>query len=240
MTAALNGRDRRGARLLALLIGASLALHLTAAAAAQPGPGLEENATTDTGGSAKSPSPAPYSVEGFRSAHFGMTEEEVRGAIRADFKIPDSKILKEANAAERTSALTIVVPNLLPGAGPARVSYILGYQKRRLIHVNAIWTGPKPTEGQVNDLLGAAMALRNYFLSLGFEREGLVHDAQLADGAVLLFQGNDHAGRMVSLIDGTVKTRPDDKKSELEQVVRLSYIENPKNPDIYHIPPGSF
>ena len=169
-----------------------------------------------------------------------MTEEAVRSAIHADFKLPDGKVAKETNATERTTALTISVPNLLSGAGPAKVSYIFGYAHKQLIHVNAIWTGPKPAEGQPNEFLGAASALRNYFLSLGFEREGLVHDAQLANGALLLFQGSDQKGRMVSLIAGTVQVPRGDKPPEAEQVIRLSYIENPKNPDIYRIAPGSF
>jgi hypothetical protein len=210
------------------------------ASAAQPSTGLDQNGATDTGDEAKSPSAAPYSVEGFRSAHFGMGEDAVRSAIHADFKIPDAKIVKETNPTERTTALTVSVPNLLPGAGPARVSYILGYAQKQLIHVNAIWTSPKPAEGLPNELMGAATALRNYFLSLGFERDGLVHDAPLADGAVLLFQGSDLKGRMVSLIAGSVQARRTDKKTEVEQVIRLSYIENPKNPDIYRISPGSF
>ena len=226
----------------AALIGAFLACLVAGgtASAAQPEAGLDPNATTDTGGDAK-PSEGPaYAVDGFRSAHFGMTEEAVRSAIRGDFKIPDGKIVKETNATERTTALTISVPNLLPGAGPAKVSYIFGYAHKQLIHVNAIWTGPKPAEGQPNEFLGAATALRNYFLSLGFEREGLVHDAQLTNGALLLFQGSDQKGRMVSLVVGTIQVPRGEKPPGTEQVIRLSYIENPKHPDIYRIPPGSF
>jgi hypothetical protein len=240
-----GARKRHGGRRphpFAALIGAFLACLVAggAASAAQPEAGLDPNATTDTGGDAKSPERPAYAVDGFRSAHFGMTEEAVRSAIHADFKIPEAKIVKEANATERTTALTISVPNLLSGAGPAKVSYIFGYAHKQLIHVNAIWTAPKPAEGQPNEFLGAATALRNYFLSLGFEREGLVHDAPLANGALLLFQGSDQKGRMVSLIVGTAQLPRGDKRPEAEQVIRLSYIENPKNPDIYRIPPGSF
>jgi hypothetical protein len=242
MAAAWQTRARRGRHPLAALGGAFLASLVAGgpAAAAQPAAGLDQNVTTDTGGEAKAENAAPYSVDGFRSAHFGMTEEAVRNAIHVDFKLPDGKIVKETNATERTTALTISVPNLLPGAGAAKVSYIFGYAHKQLIHVNAIWTSPKPAEGQANDFLGAATALRNYFLALGFEREGLAHDAQLADGALLLFQGSDQKGRMVSLVAGTVQLPRGDKPPEVEQVIRLSYIENAKNPDIYRIPPGSF
>jgi len=242
MSATLARLDRGARCALALLLGAAFAALVAAssALAAQPELGLDPNAATGAGGNAKSPNAPAYSVDGFRSAHFGMSEEEVRGAIRTDFKIPDGRILKETNPTERTNAFTITVPNLLPGAGPARLTYIFGYRSKRLIHVNAIWTGPKPPEGQQNDLLGAALALRNYFLSFSFEREGLVHDAQLADGAVLLFQGSDREGRTVQLIAGTARERRDNKKPESEQVIRLSYIENLKSPDIYRIPPGSF
>src|SRR4051794_27964656 len=55
-------------------------------------------------------------IDGFRSAAFGMTEPQLRQAIRKDFPAPGEKIASEPNAAEKTSALTVQVPDLIPGA----------------------------------------------------------------------------------------------------------------------------
>src|SRR5271169_2294047 len=64
-------------------------------------------------------------VTGFRGAKWGMSESEVKAVIAADFKISADKVKSEQNPNERTTVLTVTVPDLLDGAGPARVSYIL-------------------------------------------------------------------------------------------------------------------
>src|SRR5579864_1917738 len=73
------------------------------------------------------PAAQPLHVEGFRSAHWGMAEAQVRAAIAKDFKVTPDKIKSEENLAERTQVLSVLVPDLLEGAGPARASYIFGY-----------------------------------------------------------------------------------------------------------------
>src|SRR6185437_5518871 len=72
-------------------------------------------------------------VQGFRGAHWGMDANEVKAVIRKDFGIAPDKIQAEENASERTSVLSITVPNLIDGAGKARVSYIFGFTTKKLI-----------------------------------------------------------------------------------------------------------
>src|SRR4051812_45699981 len=147
----------------------------------------------------QAPAPA-YSVQGFRSAHFGMSEADVRKAIAADLKLDDKAIARETNQLERTTILAASVPDLLAGAGPARVSYIFGFNKQKLIQVNILWTAAKK-EGAVSSLGGPGATLRNYFLGFAFKGES-ARDKVLPDGSVLLFQGGDEKGRIVALLAG--------------------------------------
>src|SRR5438105_3491520 len=117
----------------AAMLAALLLLMPPAALAADPEPPA----------SAAPASPAapaqPVHVEGFRSAQWGMTEPQVKAAIHKDFNIAAEKIKSEDNLAERTHVLSVVVPDLLEGAGAGRVSYIFGYTTKKLIQVNLLW-----------------------------------------------------------------------------------------------------
>ena len=106
-------------------------------AAAQPGgPAKEEQPAAQTPGAE---SGEPFQVDGFRSARWGMTDAQVKTAIRKDFNIPPEKVQTEENASERTAVMTVTVGDLLEGAGKARVSYIFGYASKKLIQVNIVW-----------------------------------------------------------------------------------------------------
>src|SRR3712207_9291690 len=78
-----------------------------------PGPG----ATAD-------PPPATTPVEGFRQAHFGMSEQQVRRAIQQDFPAAASRLSRTTHPRERTTVLTLTVEDLLPDA---------------LLHGSAVW-----------------------------------------------------------------------------------------------------
>src|SRR5579859_3584259 len=75
------------------------------------------------------PPPTAATIDGFRDAHFGMTEAELRRAIQADF--PKAAVAVAINPTEKTTILSLTAGGLLPDTGPARVSYILGYRSRR-------------------------------------------------------------------------------------------------------------
>ena len=49
-------------------------------------------------------------VMGFRSAHFGMNEADVRAVIQKDFKLKPETIQLEENKAEQTHALVVQAP----------------------------------------------------------------------------------------------------------------------------------
>ena len=113
---------------VALLLDADLAIHW-AASAEQVTPGSR---STGTPTEHPAPSEPPATIEGFRGAHFGMTEDQVREAIKKDFPTAAAKLKVTIHPTEKTAVLSLLVPDLLPHSGNARVSYILGYKSKKL------------------------------------------------------------------------------------------------------------
>ena len=183
------------------------------------------------------------SVEGFRSARFGMTEAEVRKALRKDFGLGDSEIVGSENAVEKTTALQITVNDLLPDSGAANVGYVFGYRSKRLIQVNVVWGAlePKPT---TENLSATAGILRGYFLGQGFAPDKVMSRTQLSDGSVVEFRGIDDKGRMALLLfSNNPQEKGAAKKGAPAQPalsLRLSYILDVDNADIFKIQKGDF
>jgi hypothetical protein len=184
-------------------------------------------------------------VDGFRSAKFQMTEEQVRQAINADFKAAAAKIQKRTENVTRTPVLSIQVPDLIPDRGTARVNYTFGYKSNRLIQVDVIWNktvDPKITPEMLRAVLGNLGAtLRDR----GFAKEKtVVNAATNSPNVVVLFRGEDEKGRVVALV-GRFKVDPKAEEGkrvkfdEPESAI-LSYMLNTKSPDVYKLEPGKF
>ncbi|MGE5536468.1 MAG: hypothetical protein ACM3W7_13240 [Acidobacteriota bacterium] len=177
------------------------------------------------------------SIDGYRSAKFGMVEKDVRGAIKKDFGIDAPRL--EANEIQKTQALVTTVKDLLPGAPPALVSYIFGMSSGKLIQVNLVWGG-EPGGVDLRNLLPAANALRDYFLQRTYDTQSLAINQQLSNGVVLFFRGADARGREIRLELLPLARKGDSKEAAAFGALKLSYAENPKNPDIYKIKEGAF
>ncbi len=226
--------------------------------------------------------PAPAitaDVSGFRSARFGMTQDQVKEAIKADFGIEAKDIHQGTNDQEKTKLLTIQIANLVPDSGTAVVTYIFGFTSQKLIQVNVLWGKPAQQEVKPNELVTTGKLLQQYFLGQGFAQEGMIVGGQLNNGWVMLFNGFDEKKRSVSLIlmteavqiggptppaapsppvkpntppakaDAKPPAKPTDPKTadkkppEMQLLVvglRLSYIENATNPDVFRIQRGKF
>lgn len=180
-------------------------------------------------------------LEGFRSARFGMSEDQIRQAIGKDFKLSGDAIQRVDDPTERTSALLVKVNDLLPDSGPGVVAYIMGYKSKRLFRVNVVWGQEAGSPTKPDQIVGAANALRNYLLAQGYRKEGLVLNQPLGNDNVLVFQGTDMQGRLTELILGLVN-KPSGQPGVPPIVtganLRLSYVEKPNEPDIYRIPGG--
>jgi hypothetical protein len=186
-------------------------------------------------------------VEGFRSAHWGMTDAQIKAAIRKDFNIPPEKVQMEENASEKTTVLTVTANDLLEGAGPARISYILGYQNKKLIQVNIVWGTSVDAQASPERIVAAANQLRSLFLTSGYQPDTIISNAASTDGTIVVFQGQDAEKHMTLLrlasapgTQGPAVKGGKSAKSSPHVTLSLSYVLDPKNPDIFRLKKGSF
>jgi hypothetical protein len=223
---------------LALLSGHGLAQAPRATTAQAQQPPAPRQAPAPA---AEAAAETPAVIEGFRSARFGMTEAETRAAIRRDFPEAAARITSEQTPVERTQVLTIAVPDLIPDAGTARVSYILGHRSKRLIQVTILWGPPADPAARPEALVNAAEALRAHFTSLAWRPGSAAGGVMLADGSTLVFRGLDEQGRMAQLqvlpaapaqaaVPGTARPFG----------LRLAYVADPLNPDVFRLQRGQF
>ena len=240
-------RFRAGCR--ALLCAAalvSLAIARIAAAASPPGAIDRPTITNEgqKGGTAAQPgAPTPVAtIDGFRNTRFGMSEQQVRAAIRSDFPAVASSLTSTVNPSEKTTVLSLVVPDLLPHTGKAHISYIFGYRSKRLIQVNILWSSDRSPAGD-EAIVGAANSLRDYFVSENFRPDSVVANRQLAPNTILVFRGSDDQKRTILLVlSGVAATaRSDDRKAPRPPLtLELSYIEDAAHPDVFKISKGQF
>ncbi|MEJ0068450.1 MAG: hypothetical protein WDO24_06700 [Pseudomonadota bacterium] len=220
-----------GASLLLSVWLLSSSVGLTAEETREPGSALPLAPATPT---------EEAKVEGFRSALFGMTEAQLRQAIRKDFPAGGDKVASELNHGEKTTVLTVQASDLIPGTGKARVSYIIGYTTKKLIQVNITWIAEPKSTAAAENLVGAANLLRNYFLAGGYRPDTIIANQQMPNGYVV-FRGLDARSRMVILVlTGATGTPPADAEKAPPVGLQLSYILDPEHPDVYQVPKGQF
>ncbi|MYG53702.1 MAG: hypothetical protein F4204_15520 [Rhodospirillaceae bacterium] len=186
-------------------------------------------------------------VAGFRSARFGMTKTETLKAIQHDFRLRRKDIVEQSNCERRTTSLVAAVTDIFPGSEPARVVYIHGYKRKKLIQINVLWGSPVTEKPDPQALVTTANILRKYLLRLGFAPEKSVINKRVDDGTFIVFRATDEQERMVLLQlisrkvpgakrEGEKKPKPQDRVVSLW----LSYIEDTRNPDIFQIKKGKF
>jgi hypothetical protein len=202
-----------------------------ATAPADPAPGAPPEAT-----------PPPVSIDGFRSAHFGMTEAEVRKAIETDFKLTGSAVRPGDNPVERTHLLSVTVPDLVPDSGKAVIDYVLGYKSHSLIEVNVTWSTAADPAIKPTTLLHTGGTLQGYFQSEAFPAGQTAVNALLANGSLLMFRGTDPAGHTVVLVlSGPVRQDQKDHKAQMTPaVLSLVYAIDPAHPDVFRLQKGTF
>ena len=198
--------------------------------------------------------PSRAVVDGFRSAHFGMTEGAVRAAIATDFgaKIgPAADAIKVIeNKVERTRILVVRLPDLFPEAGMTEIGYVLGYKSKALMQINLLWGTPLSAKVTPEQLGIIATNLQRYFADQGFAAKDVKANLKIGKGTMLVFQGYDAQGRLVQLVRRAEALAPaagtpapaDGAKPDTQyrQTLRLAYIGNPKAPDTFQIGKGAF
>jgi hypothetical protein len=189
------------------------------------------------------PNPSSAAINGFRSARFGMREEQVRVAVRSDFPAAAARLTSTINPAEKTTVLSLTVPDLLPDTGKARISYILGYRSKKLIQVNIVWVSDRTPAGDAA-IVAAANSLRDYFVSEKLRSDSVVANRQLPGNTILVFRGSDEQKQIISLVlSGTASGARAQAKPEIRLpplTLELSYIQDAAHPDVFTISKGQF
>ena len=178
------------------------------------------------------------SIDGFRSAKFGMGRAEVTKAIFNDFGIASGKITIINHPTELTQSLAVTVEQLVPRFGKSKVVYVFGYRSNKLMQVNVFFghgIDKRVTSQQVVDL---GNILGNHFFNKRYQEDGLVANARLNDGSILIFRGKDQKGRMALL--RLLNTQQNNKNNEVKISLNLSYIEKPGQEDTFHLNKGDF
>ncbi len=219
----------RLALIVGLLLAAPMAVRAEAVAPSDQAP-------------APAPAAQPVSIDGFRSAHFGMTEAEIRKAIEADFKLSGGAVRASDSPVERTHVLSVTLPDLVPDSGKAVVDYVFGYKSKRLIEVNVVWSTAADPANKPETLVHTGATLQGYFQSETFPAGQAVANAVLANGGVLLFRGTDPAGHtVVLLLNGPLHQDAKEHKAQMTPgVLSLVYAADPTHPDVFRLQKGSF
>ena len=210
-----------------------------------PGAAADQGADKDQLGKDQPSPPAgpPAQIDGFRLARFGMSEEQVRQAIRKDFPGAAAKLTAAIHPSEKTTVLSLSVADLLPHTGNARISYILGYRSKKLSQVNIIWTSDGTTAGD-EIVVGIANSLRDYFASEKFKPDSVVANHQLAANTILVFRGSDDQKRTVLLLLSGVAASAESEEKKAPKpsplTLELSYIADAAHPDVFRIGKGQF
>lgn len=190
---------------------------------------------------------ATYKIEGFRSAKFGMTPEQVRAAAIKDFNVAPSAISEVVVPAQQTTDLVVRLDHLDPGPGPVAIHYIFGATKKTLMAINVLWTitGQATTEQRRGVAVGAAQ-LAAYFQGQSWLPKHSAGAVLAADKTVLLFLGLDSAGASVEVSAAGVPVEVKDSTAPKTDAptgpaqLRLSYLADVEHPDVKTLAPGAF
>ena len=189
------------------------------------------------------PAQVSFDVTGFRSATFGMSVEDVLKAIREDFGGSSLEVDNSIHPIERTELLSVAVNDLLPVGGPARITYIIGFQSQALSQVNIVWGRLANNEAPQEELLAAGSLLTQHFSIREFPPEQTIQNQPMSDGSIVLFKGSDQENRTVLLRLLTApRPQADDEtnRSTDHDSLMLSYLREPEKPDAFRIEPGKF
>ena len=134
----------------------------------------------------------------------------------------------------------VKVPEVLPGGGVGEVSYVFGYQTKKLIQVSVSWSKATDEHMTPEQLFSNSSVLRTHFLAEGFKPDSVATNMPI-NGGVLLFRGSDAQDRTAMLIlQGNFAQGENNQRILTPTALLLFYVSDAKTPDIYRLPPGSF
>lgn len=140
-----------------------------------------------------------YHVEGFRSAKFGESEDQVTAAIEKDLGAKPADIRHMSVPADGTNVLVVTTPQMIPAPGPATVTYIFG-KNGQLIHVNVVWLiANAVTAEQRQEMLNAGLKLSGYFRAFSWDAKRSALNIPTGPNSVTMFLGRDQKGGAVEV-----------------------------------------
>jgi hypothetical protein len=191
-----------------------------------------------------------YEVAGFRDAHFGMSEQEVRAVVSKSLGVKPADITSAVNAVEGTTVLTVHVASLDPGPGPAEIAYILGYASKKLIQVNVIWgddAASKADKSDPNTMIAAGTRLERYFAGFTWNKDTTRAGIPVGPNTIVLFSGEDDKKGAVRLVLDGVKYQMEREGKETTSPepkgppkLLINYIADRDSPDVAKIDKGKF
>jgi hypothetical protein len=174
-------------------------------------------------------------VDGFRSAKFGMGEKQVLRAIAKDFKVPKSKVKRLITSKYKTISFIIHLEKLMEVGGAADIIYYLGYKSKRLMQVSIGWGETVTKNYSAKEVINAANVLRNHFIKKRYQKESYAVNGKINKYSMVVFRGLDKKGQMVFLRLKSFNKNDKDHKKEVREKARLDliYIQKPKKRDVF-------
>jgi hypothetical protein len=129
-----------------------------------------------------------------------MSEAAVRGAFARDFAASGAALRRLDGNPGLSVVLTAVVPELVPGAGPAHLSYLLDRQKRRLSQIQIVWGEADGALSNRPSMLALGRVLQAYFLRRKFTPGRTELDRPIAAGREIAFKTSDGDGHSILLL----------------------------------------
>jgi hypothetical protein len=195
----------------------------------------------------------PFETQGFGNVRFGMSMAEVKARIAVDYQNASST--EGSDPVEGTTNLTVLLPELAPGPGPATINYIFGASSQKLIAIHVFWQlDGNPDDEARRKLFDVGTQLASGLVGFDWQPLSVARGHVLGPGAVVLFSGRDERGGGVEIrLDGVAfdVERPRDAQGNSQSPehrpappgparLRVSFAANVAKPDTYRLPEGTF
>lgn len=141
-------------------------------------------------------------ITGFRSAHLGASRATVLAGVAKDF--PRFGTPAPIDAGDpKTLALELVVPQLNPGPGLARIVYLFDRASDTLSAVNIGWQSPdQPSDDARQAIANAGVRLQQFLLA--GPRGCLANRGGVVGPSVVLYHAEDARGVFIELSAGGI------------------------------------
>lgn len=189
-----------------------------------------------------------YVVDGYRSAKWGMTPDQVRAAIARD--LPGAQVsAATVDPVDRTTLIVASVAGLSPGPGPAAITYVFGAKSGRLFHVNIDWHVAQATDGDRTAFTDAGARVVQDYIGHYWKLMTVSRGIALGPNALSLFAATAEAGGLVEVRlqgVGYVLRRPDGTELAMrapppgKPVLLHVGLAQSETPDVYRIAPGAY